>query len=204
MKISVNMGNYVLKGGDTMTGALAMSGQKITGLGAPTVANDALRKDTFDRKLWLPANGAYILAGTPAASQYYGAMKGLANSDEPVIYLTMRVPDDFVSFTSIQALWVSAVAGGDMYWYLTATYASAGEAWNTHFDAPAIGVTATGGANIFNLQAPANPLTLANLAANDYLGIRFSRNGANALDTLNSDMYLFGLLFSYVGKVPVS
>lgn len=152
------------------------------------------------RELFLPANEGRIVVGTPYSYGKYATVEGTANANQPTVELTMKVPDDFVSFTSLQAVWATAAAGGNMYWWLVAFYAASGEAYNIHNDQPALGATANGGANIMNVQAPANPLTLANLAKGDYIGVEFLRQGTDVLDTLDTDMYLFGLLFTYVAE----
>lgn len=50
------MGNYVLKVGDTMSGNLAMGGNKVTGLGAPSATGDAAIKSYVDGR---SSNGSY-------------------------------------------------------------------------------------------------------------------------------------------------
>jgi hypothetical protein len=51
-----NGNDYLLKSGGTMTGEIAMGGQKITGLGAPTAAADAVTKAYVDERS-APAGG---------------------------------------------------------------------------------------------------------------------------------------------------
>ena len=151
------------------------------------------------RTVFLPANEAYISAGTPNwADQKWAIVEGGANVDEPSLAFTMKVPDDFVSFGSIKAVWMCGAAAGNMYWLMNAAYAASGENCLIHTDTPAVGVTATGGGGIVNMQEPANPLTLANLTLGDYIGIMFHRNGAHASDTLNAVVNLFGILFTYI------
>ncbi|WP_408097052.1 tail fiber domain-containing protein [Peredibacter sp. HCB2-198] len=48
--VAASQGNYVLKAGDTMSGPLAMGGNKITNLADPTVATDAATKAYVDTK----------------------------------------------------------------------------------------------------------------------------------------------------------
>lgn len=174
-----------------------MGSHTIPGVSDP---HGAAQHTDVTRELFLPANEGIAFAGTPTPYASYGAVKGDANAAEPSVYFTIKVPDDFVSFTSVKALWICGVGGQNMYWQLTSHYAASGESRVLHADDPGLGVTVNGGASVMNVQAPANPLTLANLAAGDYLGLKFYRVGDNALDTLDLDMYFLGLLFTYVAN----
>ena len=167
--------------------------------GAP-IPHGAPEHTDVTRELWLPANEGYVKAGTPAFQGYYSIVWGGANLDEPDVCFTIKVPPDFVSFTSVKALWSVDAAAGNMYWGFYVYYGAGGESRSAHSDFPGLGVTANGGLFIQNVQEPANPLTLANLAIGDYLGIRFYRKGSDALDTLDIAAYLYGLLFTYVAN----
>ena len=124
----------------------------------------------------------------------------LPNNQPRYAFFTFTVPDRFVSFTSIKALWLSDGDGGNIYWQLGAVYAAAGEPAITHTDAPAMGVTANAGAGIFNLEEPANPLALVDLAKGDTLGIIFYRDPTDPLDTLADSCFLLGLRFTYTAE----
>lgn len=150
------------------------------------------------RELFIPAgacysNGEFKLVG-------HWAVWELANGLYGKVAMIAKVPDDFVSFSSLKALWNSPPATGNMYWQFRTYYAAAGEAYTKHLEEPAFGVTATGGAYILNLQEPENPLTLANLLKGDFLGVEFGRSAANPLDTLDQMVRLFGFLFTYVAE----
>lgn len=169
--------------------------------GAPAPAVHGADKHTdVTREVVLPANAGFVETGTPNLFSSYGVVDGGANAWEPRVYFIMKVPDDFASFTSVKAIWSSIPAAGNMYWQIHSHYGASGESYFTHGDQPAMGVTATGGGGIHNVQEPANPLTLVNLAAEDILGLYFSRNGTDANDTLDGAMRLFGLLFTYVAN----
>lgn len=163
-------------------------------------SHGAAQHTDITREIFLPACEGYIAAGTAGLLDIYSVVHGGADLEEPTVAFTMKVPVDFVSFTSIKAIWGCLVAAGNMHWQLQAYYAICGEAKDTHSDTPALGVTATGGANIVNCQEPANPLTLASLALGDILGIVFHREGDDVSDTLDDAMWLFGLLFTYVAN----
>ncbi|KKL25914.1 hypothetical protein LCGC14_2400500, partial [marine sediment metagenome] len=174
-------------------------GADVTGSNPPQ-AHGASVHTNITREFFLPANEGYIVAGTRSTDERGSVVTGGANANEPIVHFQMVVPVDFVSFGSVKAVWQSTVASGNMYWRLRANYEAAGEATNTHTETPALGVAATAGAILLNVQEPANPLTLASLALGDFLGLEFNRPGANASDTLGSVVRLYGLLFSYTAN----
>lgn len=175
-----------------------MGSHTIPGVADP---HGAAQHTDVTRGLFLPANEGYVTLGTPDELGMYGVVDGGADANEPSIHFTMKVPDVFVSFSSVKAVWSSGIVAGNMYWRLEAHYCAPGEQYTTHFDNPGLGVTATGGVNLFNVQEPENPLTLANLAIGDYLGIFFQRLGADVLDTLGpQEARILGLLFTYVAN----
>lgn len=149
------------------------------------------------RTIEIPAGGGWVPIGTFGLDIMPGWW-GDSNADAPVASFLFKVPDGFVSFTKIEAKWLANVAAGNMRWKLEVQYGAAGELYATHSDTPAYGQTATGGAMIQNVQEPANPLTLANLALGDNLGIRFRREGSHALDTLDVPAYILSIIFTYV------
>lgn len=196
------LGEIKINGASGTAGEALMSGgaAALPTFGAPAPATHGVAKHTdVTRELFLLALEGHAAAGTPLNVLTYSAIEGGANADEPLVFFTMKVPDDFVSFTSIKAVWVSTPAAGNMYWQLGATYGACGASITTHTDVPAIGVTATGGNGIINCQTPANALTLADLDGDDFIGISFTRTGSDDLDTLDAAMQLLGLIFTYVG-----
>jgi len=151
------------------------------------------------RELFLPASAGVLRGGTATYRGEYATIRGDADADEPFASFAMKVPDDFVSFTSVKAIWSSPAAAGNMRWQSAATYASCGQSYDTHTDGGPMGVTATGGANLLNCQEHSTPLTLVDLASGDFLGLGFYRDGSDALDTLDAYVFLYGFLFTYVG-----
>lgn len=151
------------------------------------------------RELFLSVSEGYIEAGTATKRGMFPTAQGAANLVEPKVYWSIKVPIDFVSFTSVKAVWlVESGHPTNMYWRLDAHYGALGESPQVHTDLPGWGVTATVGNGLIAVQEAALPLTLANLALDDYLGIYFGRFGSDALDTLDTTVELFGLLFTYV------
>lgn len=123
-----------------------------------------------------------------------------ADTFDVVVAFTFKVPDDFVSFVSVKAVWSSPAASGNMFWTLNSHYGAAGEAYNAHGETPGVGELATGGANVINVQTSPTALTLADLAGGDYVGIKFDRRGSGPEDSLNADVSLLGILFTYIAE----
>lgn len=184
-------GTHASGGADAIDSALAAAA-------IPT--HGAAKHTDITRRMFLPANEGFVAAGASAQGGYYGVAQGGADANEPVVFFSFRVPDDFVSLTSLKAVWYAGVAAGNMYWKLRMMSAADGEVYNTDSNDPAEGTTATGGNNIINVQEPANPLTFAGLAAGDFIGIGFVRTGTHASDTLNATAKLLGLLFTYTAN----
>lgn len=172
---------------------------KTVNLLAQIPVHGAVQHTDITREIFLPACEGHFSGAAAAHISDYSAVL-IADGDVADIYMTMKVPVDFVSFTSVKVIWVAEVAVGNMYWYLSANYAACGEHDATHSDNPVLGVTATGGAGITNCQEPANALTLASLAVGDLLGIHFLNVSVDPSDTLDADRYIYGLLFTYVAN----
>lgn len=152
------------------------------------------------RELFIPVLSGWVYAGSLGQKNNMGVVSGGANSEEPRVYCGFRVPDDFVSFTSLKLVWVSAAASGNMYWSMDIDYAADGEAVETHSEDSGGGVTPTGGANIINVQTPTTPLVMADLAKGDYVGIKCWRAGSDGGDTLDTTTYFLGFLLTYVAE----
>ncbi len=173
------------------------SGADVTGNNAPQAHGVASHTDVT-RELFLPAALNYASIEPPGeyATPLYASK--LIDGTTHRIALNFKVPDDFVSFTSIKLVWLATAASGNIYWKMVASYRATGESYITHYEDSNDGATATGGAGIFNVQETANPLALPNLALGDYVSIEARRNGGNAGDTLDVNVYAVGFLFTYV------
>lgn len=212
-----NPGIYLPLQGGTMSGDIDMAKHRILKLPIPvdsqepvTLAHLAIAANLpthgapqhtdVTRDKVVPANSGICSAGAPATWGFYPTWDGGANLNQPGGTMFMKVPDDFVSFTSLKAIWASIAAAGNMFWGLQVFHAAQGEDRQTHFEASGTGLTATGGANIQNVQEPATPLTLPNLALGDFMGIYFYRTGSDASDTLNSIVHFLGVLLTYTAS----
>jgi len=150
------------------------------------------------RELFIPATSGYT-NGTPASYAAHAVVQ-LADAATEKLCVEFKVPDDFVSFVSVKCVWLPKwdYTGLDMYWKMRGYYCAAGEESAIHQDAPAYGVTTADPQPALMVEEPANPLTLANLARGDYVGIEITRDATHADDTLGTLALVFGVLFTYV------
>jgi len=212
-----NPGTYLPLQGGVMQGDIDMDSHNIFSLPAPTLDHHAATKKYVDdappadhgadkhtnlpRFLFLPACQAYFIGGSCSGDiSPWSSGKGLTNAAQPDFCLSTKVPLDFLALLSVKALWISTAASGNMYWRFYTNYAAPGEHMGTHSDNPALGTTPTAGSWLINAQESANPLTLPNITANDYLALRFKRQGDHGNDTLDADVYVLGLLFTYTAN----
>lgn len=153
------------------------------------------------RYKFLSVGEGKLLAGNLVTANYGIAADGAGDSDAPIVQWVIKVPDNFVSFSYFKAIWCCEMPGGNMYWQLLANYYACGEVSDQHEDEPALGTTVNGALEYreTNCQSPANPLTLPGLTVDDFIGVKFNHNGSHENDTLPEYMFLYGLLFGYIG-----
>ena len=170
---------------------------KIEGKELVPGAHGAAKHTNVTRTLFISATGY-----TDGALATYGNHSGqkLVDAALKQSNIEFRMPSDFVSFTSLKLVWASGAASGNMYWSLDAYYASATEGHATHSESSGLGTTATGGADKINVQTSATALTLASVTGADYVGIKVTRDGVNASDTLTADVVILGLLLEYTAE----
>ncbi|MBA7615190.1 hypothetical protein ES703_22468 [subsurface metagenome] len=212
LALKPNPGLYLPLQGGTMAGDIDMAKHRLLRLPAPVDAQEPMRlgdgvpvhgpalHTDQTRYKFIPMGEALIWAGNFTTTTDTPCLQGDANSDQPRFVMSISVPDDFVSFVKLEALWTSVAAAGNMYWQQRAYFRTCGEAMNSNYEESGYGVTPTLGADILNCQEPANPLALAGLAKNDIIGTAFYRAGANALDTLDQPVCVYGLLFTYTAE----
>lgn len=173
----------------------------LTGIGANDhhAENHGADKHTnVTRELFLPPYG--YTDGTRKDLAAYSVVQ-FDDAVNKLLFFSCKVPDDFVSFISVKLIWASSAISGDMLWRLGSNWAAAGENYTTGNNTPMpAGVTSSAGAHILNVQEPAIPLTLSGVAKGDYLGLYVRRDGVNGLDTLDTVVWIFGLLFTYVAE----
>jgi hypothetical protein len=110
-----------------------------------------------------------------------------------------KVPSDFVSLTSIEAIWSSSASSGNAYLKFDAAGTNAAESISTGGEVDGIAVTtyATGAANVLeydDVTAMANGLSFT---AKDMISLVISRQGGDGNDTLSAPFDFMGFLITY-------
>ena len=153
------------------------------------------------RTRFIPSGG---ISGTAALGQLGGYQVVLLESaGNGVAYHTFLVPDDFVSFTSLQLVYASegGTDGQDWRVSVSANYGGKNEPWNNYALAAVdqtIDVPVASSNNRIYVEATNEPLT--GLAVGDYVGVGVTRLGAHVDDTYSVSIRFFGLLFTYVAN----
>ena len=165
----------------------------------PVQVHGADKHTDVARQLFIPATTAVLSDATLSLLGDYGTVR-MPDEANTVFAITAKVPDDFVSFTSIKLVWVSGAAAGNLYVAHNTSYAASTENRETHTNDTGFGTIATGGADIINVLDHPNPLTMPGLAKGDYIGIQTARMATVAQDSLNANVYALGILFSYTAE----
>lgn len=210
-----NPGIYLPLQGGTMQGDIDMDKYRLLKLPLPTDVQEACSKTYHDALANVPIHGhaqhtdvpdkIFISAtsghtdGTTTGGIDY-AVVSLADGVDKYFAVTFDLPADFVSYLGLHFVWASVAAAGNMWWGVRATYSRCGEAYNTHFEAETMSTSPTGGIIIKNCSIPPGPLTFANLAPGDSVGLRLFRKATNPLDTLTATVFAFGFIFSYTAN----
>lgn len=154
------------------------------------------------RHLFIPALDDHHAGTTLTCFGFYHVIEMSATEEGWVIF-NFWVPDEFLSFESVKAVWTITTAPpppANWVWDMAAEYAAAGEAHNTHTDVPVAAAASVGTPIYIMVQEPPNPLTLFYLAKGDYVGVAVRRYGADAGDTYANTVKLLGLLFTYTAE----
>ena len=112
-------------------------------------------------------------------------------------YGAFRCPADFASAGTLQAIFEPA-ANGNAYVYLVGYYGADGEAYSTNANNTGwLTEAVTSGVNDQLTAA----LSLAALAADDYVLCKFIRDATNVADTISATLYFVGFLVSYTADM---
>lgn len=119
------------------------------------------------------------------------------DSEEDVLSEFMT-PSDFVSFTSLEVVWISdetGTTGNDWIFDPYATWGADTEDFVAHASAP-VDVTVDVPA-LNKLYVTETGLDLSALAISDYVGLRIRREASLAGDTFEGDIFIVGFLLTY-------
>lgn len=111
---------------------------------------------------------------------------------------TYDVPDDFVTFTSLELVWggfVGGTLGFDWRMRVSSYWAACSEAYNTHTESPAdvtLDVAAASTKYCTDLL-----FTFAALAPGDNIGTKLTRVAVNVNDTWETEIAVLELRFNY-------
>lgn len=128
--------------------------------------------------------------GATQAYTVLGALlnDGEGNSANGYFY----VPSDYVSGMTIKAS-VLCGSSGNMYSAHLAYYHAVGEDWNTH----SATITYAAVALTADQRAEVQSLSLASVAAGDYVGVYLIRDATHVSDTLSDDVHIIGFIVEY-------
>ncbi len=126
----------------------------------------------------------------------YSVIKTVANSGTNVLF-TFRIPDDFVSLTHIHVVVLEEPGESTVVWDFLCQYAANGEDRNTHSGSSAGNQTALTAGVITELDDKSG--LFSSLAAGDYIGVRWKRDGASGSDTAGW-VDCLGLLMEYTAE----
>ncbi len=150
------------------------------------------------RELFIPAYGG-LTDGTLANLGYY-CVVNLLDGVYDDIHVTFKIPNDWVSLSSLRVILATTVAVGDFVWDLGSSQAAEGEAYNTH--------GGTDLANVATVPATANQIFLVHVfgtvirdaSKGDYVALWFARDGGDANDTLAASLSVLGFLLTYTAE----
>ena len=133
-----------------------------------------------------------VLATTITGYSNVGVAE-LVDSQDDVVYFSVPIPTDFVTLTKAAVVLVPG-GTGNMRVGATSTYGAAGELMATHGDLISLADVAVT-IDLVTERSMSAMLTL--LAAGDRLGLKFSREGTHANDTVGASVFVLGLLLEY-------
>lgn len=159
-------------------------------------ASDILDKRIIlkPKVLWVPPHGVSASNATLASiadDPYTGALLGTTSADGAALMVT-PIP------TSFQGLRAAKIVGipngtGNMYYEVTTNFAASGEAKGANTDSISATVQAVTDNQLIAIDISA---AFTGIAAGDFVGVKFNRDGDNASDTI-TDFSVFGLLVEY-------
>lgn len=122
---------------------------------------------------------------------YTGAL--MENGQLDQLWITFAVPSHFNAIVKA-VLMVMSGGTGNMYAQFQSYFAANGQAYNTHSDSLAYTTYAISAGIIKEIDITD---LFTGLAADDYVGVNFARNAANASDTCEASIIVTGIQLVY-------
>ena len=126
----------------------------------------------------------------------YSVVQTMAGTGTAALF-TLKVPDDFVSLTHVHVVVMEEGGESTVVWNFDTSYAANGEAKNTHTGNSAGNQTVLTVDEITELADQSS--LFSSLAAGDYVGVLWLRDGADVNDTAG-DVHCLGMLVEYIGE----
>ena len=144
--------------------------------------------------IWVQPHGISASNATLASiadAPYTGALLGTAAADGTA-YMVVPVPTNF------QGLRAAKIVGipngtGNMHYIVATSFAASGESASANTDSISTTLVAVTDNQLLAIDISA---AFTGIAAGDFVGVNFTRDGDNAADTI-TDFSVFGLLFEY-------
>lgn len=119
----------------------------------------------------------------------------MPDNETTVIYHQIIMPQNLTSLSEARIVVVPG-GTGNIYRSIATTWGApgTGEKYDTHTDSIGVGAVAV---TINKLEALDITAALTGAVAGDLVGITFTRQGGNALDTVDADCYYCGVSLIY-------
>lgn len=178
--------------GDTR---LAFAEVKVVAAAGAVVASDILDKRFLlkPQTIWVQphAVGGTATLADATDAPHTGALLGTAAADG-IAYLVVPIPTNFQGLRSAKIVGLPN-GTGNMHYIVATSFGASGEAKGANTDSIATTLVAVTDNQIIAIDIAA---AFTGIAAGDFVGVNFTRDGDHASDTI-TDFTVFGLLLEY-------
>lgn len=126
--------------------------------------------------------------------QIVGRFKDTATKDS--LGIRFPVPNNYVGSAVIEVIWTTTATSGNAIWTFDYSSASKTSSLDPSADEESLTVTTAAPGSSQTGVASRMTFTSANIAANDILQGKISRNGAGS-DTIAADLVAYDIIFEY-------
>ena len=145
------------------------------------------------RSIWImPFNATGTGVTFPSSINSWPSAK-TADAQTNIVYFAIPIPSDFLVLTKAVLVYISS-GTGNIYRSVATSFAANGQSEATHTDSIASAAVAVTAIYIDEDDISA---AFTGILANDYVSVRLTRDGANALDTTTAALDVIGLLINY-------